>query len=137
VKYLLDTNVLSEIRKSNCNPRVKAVTDKIPPENILISVISIGEIVFGIEKLPDGKKRAELSHWAYTEIPKQFASRIISIDTEVIVEWGKLCARTGRTLPQNDSLIATTALVHHLTLLTRNARDFEHIAGLSLINPWD
>ncbi|GHV25772.1 ribonuclease VapC [Spirochaetia bacterium] len=137
MKYLLDTNVLSEIRKSNCSPEVKIFIGKIPMEDISISVISIGEIVFGIEKLPDGKKRVELSSWVYTEIPKQFENRIIFVDTGVIVEWGKLCARAGRTLPYNDSLIAATALAHGLTLLTRNIRDFAAVEGLSLSNPWN
>jgi predicted nucleic acid-binding protein len=125
------------MRKSNCNPGVKIFMDKIPPEDIFLSVISLGEIVFGIEKLPEGEKRAALSLWVYTELPKRFEDHIISIDTEVSVEWGRIRARAIKTLPPNDSFIAATALAYHLTLLTRNTRDFASMGGLSLLNPWD
>jgi predicted nucleic acid-binding protein len=131
LKYLLDTNVLSEIRKPNRNPKVYEFVEKIRQIDLFISVISIGEIVFGMEKL------TELSLWLNGEILQRFENSIISVDTEVVVEWGKLCARAGRTLPYNDSLIAATALAHRLTLLTRNTRDFAAVDGLRLINPWD
>jgi len=137
VKFLLDTNVISEIGKTNIDSRVLAYINEIPPEDIFLSVISIGEIVKGIEKLPPGKKKDELSVWLDTQIPAMFKDRIISLDFDCMTEWGKLRARAGRTLPIVDSLLAASALTHRLTILTRNTRDFEDIPGLSLINPWE
>jgi predicted nucleic acid-binding protein len=136
-QYLLDTNVLSEMQKSNGNPGVKDFTDKIPLEDIFISVLSIGEIFFGIEKLPEGRKKAELSLWLNSQIPRQFENRIIPIDIEVMLEWGRIRIKVKKTLPAIDNLLAATALAYHLTLLTRNTRDFAAVEGISLINPWD
>jgi predicted nucleic acid-binding protein len=129
--------VLSEIRKSNCNPKVKAYTDKIPLEDLFICTFSLGEIIFGIEKLPEGKKRNELSLWLFEQLPQCFENRILPLGTEEMLEWGRLCAAVKRTPPIKDSFIAATALAHHLTLLTRNIRDFENILGLRVSNPWD
>ncbi|GHV16505.1 ribonuclease VapC [Spirochaetia bacterium] len=137
VKYLLDTNVLSELRKTNCNIRVKAFTDNIPLVNLFISALSIGEIVFGIEKLPEGKKRTELSLWLNGHVFRQFENRIIPLDTGISEEWGKIRVRAGRTLSDIDALIAATTLANHLTLVTRNTRDFKDIGGLNLMNPWE
>ncbi|GHU56360.1 ribonuclease VapC [Spirochaetia bacterium] len=137
VKYLLDTNVLSELRKTNCNMRVKAFTDNIPLGDLFISALSIGEIVFGIEKLPEGKKRTELSLWLNGHVFRQFENRIIPLDTGISEEWGKMRIRAGRTLSDIDALIAATALTNHLTLVTRNTKDFTDIGGLNLMNPWE
>jgi predicted nucleic acid-binding protein len=137
VKYLLDTNVLSEIQKPNRNPKVCEFVEKIPQIDLSISIISIGEIAFGIEKLPEGKKKAALSHWLNSQIPQQFEDRIIIIDTGVMMEWGRIRARAKNTLSPIDSLIAATALARGLTLLTRNTRDFAAVEGLSLFNPWN
>ena len=137
MKYLLDTNIISELKKSTCNPKVKSFTDKIPWEDIFITTISIGEISYGIEKLPAGKKKHELTVWLYTKIPEWFKERIISLDIDTMAEWGRICAGTKRTLPVIDSLIASAAITHHMTLVTRNTKDFENIEGIMLINPWD
>jgi predicted nucleic acid-binding protein len=137
VKYLLDTNVLSEIQKPNPEARVNTFIENLDEENIFISAISIGEIVFGIEKLPEGKKRNDLSLWLYRQILGLFESRIIPLESEVTQEWGRIRARAGRTIPGIDALIAATALTHHCTLVTRNAKDFKDIGGLNVLNPWD
>ena len=137
MKYLLDTNVISELRKSNCNKRVKAFADKIQWEDSYISVISIGELCYGIEKLPVEKKKHELLIWFYTKIPEWFSARIITLDTEVLTKWGKIRASVKRTLPVMDSLIAAAAMTHNMVLVTRNVSDFEGIEGLNIINPWE
>jgi predicted nucleic acid-binding protein len=137
VKYLLDTNVLSEIRKKNGSLRVIAFVDSLPPEDVCMSILSLGEIAYGIEKLPQGKKRAELFDWLNDQIPAAFKNRIISPDFASMLEWGRLRAGSGRTLPYIDSLLAATALAHRLIILTRNIRDFDEIGGLSLLNPWE
>ena len=136
MKYLLDTNVISEMQKSKCNQNVKSFIEKIPVEDMFISAISMGELCYGMEKLPPGKKKHELLIWLYTQVADWFKDRVISLDTDVLLEWGKLRARAGRTMPALDSLIAAAAITHHMTLVTRNVKDFKDIEGISLINPW-
>jgi toxin FitB len=137
VKYLLDTNVISEMKKSHCNQNVKSFIDTIHSDELYLSVITIGELCFGIEKLPAGKKKHDLSIWLYTKVPEWFKDRIIGIDTETMVEWGKICSMTERTLPAADTLIAACAITNHLFLVTRNVKDFDGIEGINMINPWD
>ena len=137
MKYLLDTNVLSEIRKPNGHSGVKAFVESLREEDIFISVISVGEIVFGIEKLPAGSKKTELLNWFTQKLPERFGKRIIALDTEIMVEWGRLQAQAPKTLPVFDSLIAASALIRRLTVVTRNIKDFEKIEGIMLLDPWD
>ncbi len=102
-----------------------------------LSVITIGELCYGVEKLSAGKKKHDLSIWLYAKLPEWFNGRIIEIDTEVIIEWGKIRALTGRQLPVADSLIAACAISNHALLVTRNTKDFEDIEGINLLNPWE
>jgi len=137
VKYLLDTNIISEAQKPHCNPKVKAFIDGLAGEDLYICSITIGEICYGIEKLPSGRKKHELTVWLYSKLPEWFNGRVISLDTDVMTEWGKIRANTDRTMPAADTMIAAAAITYHLTLVTRNTRDFEGIEGLMLINPWE
>jgi toxin FitB len=137
VKYMLDTNVLSELQKSNCSQNVKLFAEQIQPEDMYLSVITIGELCYGVEKLPTGKKKHDLSIWLYTKLPEWFNRRIMEIDTEVIIEWGKIKAGTKRSLPVADSLIAACAITNHAFLVTRNTKDFDDIEGINLLNPWE
>ena len=137
MKYLIDTNVISEMQRSNCNQGVKSFIEQIPSEDIFICVLSLGELCYGMEKLPPGKKKHELMIWLYTQVVEWFRDRVIALDTEVLLEWGKIRARSDRTTPIVDSQIAAAAITHHMTLVTRNVKDFEDIEGISLINPWE
>ncbi|GHV92615.1 ribonuclease VapC [Spirochaetia bacterium] len=137
MKYLLDTNVISELQKANPHPKVNAFVENINEDDIFICVVSVGEIAFGIEKLPEGKKRNDLSFWLYRQILGLFEDRVIPLETEVLLEWGRIRAQTDRTLPIVDALIAAAALTHRCTLVTRNTRDFKDIGGLNVLNPWD
>jgi len=137
VKYLLDTNIISEIQKSLCNPKVKAFIDGLAGEDLYICSVTIGEICYGIEKLPAGKKKHELAVWLYSKLSEWFNGRVIFMDTDVMTEWGKIRANTARTLPVVDAMIASAAITHHMTLVTRNTGDFIGIEGLMLINPWE
>lgn len=137
MKYLLDTNVISELRKSQCHLKVKTFIDNIPAEDLFICALTMGELSFGIEKLPTGKKKHELAIWFYSKLPEWFKERIIPLDTEVMIEWGRIRAFANRTLPVADTLIAATAITHHMILVTRNISDFKDIEGISLFNPWD
>ena len=137
MKYLLDTNIISEMRKPDCNPNVKALMEELPAEDLFLSSITIGELCYGIEKLPIGKKKHELLVWMNSKLPQWFDERIISLDTETMEEWGRINAKVNRTLPVMDSLIASAAITHHMTLVTRNVKDFEDIEGIMLLNPWE
>ena len=137
MKYLLDTNIISEARKPDCDPRVKGFLEGLAWEDLYISSITVGEICYGIEKLPAGKKKHELYIWLYSKLPEWFKGRIIHMDTDVMTEWGKIRANTARTIPIADTMIASAAITHHMTLVTRNTKDFEGIEGLMLINPWE
>ena len=137
MKYLLDTNVLSEIRKPRGNAKVKAFVDSLREEDIFISVISIGEIGYGIERLPAGPKKTELLVWLNQQLPEWFGNRIISLDVDILSEWGRLQARIKETLPVFDSLIAASALSRRMTIITRNKKDFERIDGIIMLNPWE
>jgi predicted nucleic acid-binding protein len=90
-----------------------------------------------MEKLPSGKKKHDLTVWLYGKLPEWFSGRVISLDTDVMTEWGKIRASNERIMPVADIMIASAAITHHLTLVTRNTGDFKDIEGLMLINPWE
>jgi predicted nucleic acid-binding protein len=77
--------------------------------------------------------------WLYTVVPEWFTDRIIPLDTDTMMEWGRIRAKAGRTMPIIDThtLIAAAAIAHHMTLVTRNTADFEDIEGITFINPWE
>ncbi len=135
MSYLLDTNIISELVRLNVNTKVADWFDSIPNSAFHISVLTLGEIRKGIEKVSDNKRRQKLKIWLEHELPAWFEHRVLPIDKTVADRWGRLQIEAKRTLPAIDSLIAATALHHDLTLVTRNTKDF---AGLSLelINPF-
>jgi predicted nucleic acid-binding protein len=138
VKVLLDTNVLSEARGSGGHAGVRRYLADADPDDLFMSVISIGEIAYGIARLAPGSKRRELQAWlAMTQ--HHFADHILPIDREIAQRWGELtvkAAKAGRPLHAADGLIAATALHHGLCLMTRNAKDYES-TGVTLHAPWD
>jgi predicted nucleic acid-binding protein len=134
--YLLDTNILSESSRLHTNEKVLTWLDAHDHESYL-STISLGEIVKGLELLPKGKRRQELEQW-FIRLQKWVEPRLLAPNTEVMHEWGRLCARhelKGRRLPVLDSLIAATAISHDLVLVTRNTADYP--SEVKLLNPWD
>jgi predicted nucleic acid-binding protein len=137
VSYLFDTNVVSEIQKRNSNPQVIAFIGSLEPDTLYTSAVTIGELSIGVERLPTGKKKTELLYFIDTQVPEWFGNRIIPLDSDIMREWGRICAHTGRTLPIMDSLIAATAITRRLILLTRNTQDFDGIENLLLLNPWE
>ena len=136
MNYLVDTNVISELRKKNCDVQVKAFVERLPVESLYICVISLGEIQYGIKKLENSPKKRELRLWLDEQLPDWFSGRIIPIDLDIALVWGIMRAEHKATLPASDSLLAAAALTRHLTILTRNVQDFESIPGVELINPW-
>lgn len=135
MSYLIDTNVLSELRRKNPNPGVVSWFTQRPAATLYLSVLTLGEIRKGIEGLGDDERRMALLDWLETDLPAFFAGRILPVDAPVADRWGRLVAAAGRPLPAIDSLLAATALAHDLVLVTRNSRDFSGLP-LQLMNPW-
>jgi predicted nucleic acid-binding protein len=137
MRYLLDTNVISELRKgSRCNPAVAAWEQtELISQGGAISVITIGEIRKGIDLIAqrDQRQAASLATWLQG-LGQQFASRILPITIDVAQEWGRLNAK--RPLPAAASLIGATANVHGLILATRNVNDIRDV-GVPVINPFE
>lgn len=135
MSYLIDTNVLSELRKRTPDPRVVAWVDARPPSTLFISVLTLGEIRRGVDLMTDEARRLKLLDWLETELPAWFAGRMLGVDAAVADHWGRLLARARRPLPAIDSLLAATAAHHDLQLVTRNVADFAGV-DVALINPW-
>lgn len=138
MKYLLDTCVISELVAKQPNPKVVEFVDSLDPVDAYLSVITIGEISKGTEKLPKSKRKQELQTWLKDDLLVRFDGKIILLDANILVEWGVLTAKleaTGRTMPAMDSLIAATALARRLILVTRNVDDFEG-TEIEIENPW-
>jgi predicted nucleic acid-binding protein len=135
VSWLIDTNALSELKKRHPHPGVAAWFAQRPAASLYLSVLSLGELRKGIDAMPDGDRRAAFAAWLEVEVPAYFASRILDIDAHTAERWGRLCAEARRPLAAIDSLLAATALVHGLTLVTRNLGDFR-LPSLRVSNPW-
>jgi len=136
VSYLLDTNVLSELRKGpHCNANVAAWFARIPEHALYLSVLVIGEIRRGIERihLRDLQAATTLETWL-TQVVTQHRDRILAVNREVAEEWGRMTAT--RSLPTIDSLLAATAKIHGLTLVTRNVTDMA-ATGVPYLNPFE
>lgn len=140
MSYLLDTCVFSELVARRPDENVTAWFSAARPMQLYMSVITIGEIKRGIEKLThDARRKQTLSEWLEEDLLVRFQGRILVLDTPVMLEWGRLVAgleRRGRKLPTLDSLMAAQALYHRHNLVTRNVRDFLN-TGLELFNPWE
>ena len=139
MKYILDTCAISELVAKQPNPTVVEFIDSLDPDDVYLSVVTIGEISKGIEKLPKSKRKQELETWLREDLLVRFDGKIIPLDTGGLLEWGSLTARlesTGKTLPAMDSLIAATVLARSMILVTRNVDDFEN-TGIEIVNPWE
>lgn len=138
MNYLLDTNIISELISKTPSQHVTDYLLGLNDESLYLSVITIGEIKSGIEKLDNGRKKERLLHWLENDLLLRFQGQIISIDTEVMLQWGVIqnkLKQTGKPLPIMDSLIGATAQVKEMVLLTRNEKDF-HNLGIEIVNPF-
>jgi predicted nucleic acid-binding protein len=136
--FLLDTNIPSELMRQMPEPRVEAWLEAADDERLYFSVVSLGEIVKGVSLLASGRKRRELERWLETTLRPWFGTRILPFDEAVARRWGALSAQSekkGRKLKVADAMIAATALVHDLTVVTRNVKDFAG-QGVAVFNPW-
>lgn len=138
MNFLLDTNVVSEWTKPRPDSGVVDWLAQIDEDTVFLSVVTFAELRHGIERLPASKRRKQLDEWLRGDLPLRFEQRILQVDGAVADEWGRLVARRdalGRPIHAMDALIAATAQVHALTLVTRNAADFEASVE-SVVNPW-
>jgi len=136
--WLLDTNVLSELRRPRPEPRVLAFLANEQVEQLYISSVSVAEIRYGAEIHPDAQRRADLTDWLRLKIRPMFANRILPISEDIVLRW-RLLVEVGRkagiTFSQPDLFIAATALHHDLTIVTRDLGGFDR-TGAEVLNPW-
>lgn len=138
MNFLLDTNVISEWMKPHPNPGVVAWLAEVDEDRTFLSVVTLAELRYGIERMALGIRRKRLDEWLAEDLPLRFEGRILPIDEAVADNCGEILARSeanGRRMEIMDALIAATSKVHRLTIITRNISDFESMVK-DLKNPW-
>lgn len=136
MNYLIDTNIISEVRKGRrCNPNVASWYEKIEDASLYLSVLVIGEIRKGIERvrLRDSAQANAIENWL-AAVDSAFGERILPVDRAVANEWGRLNVR--RPLPVIDGLLAATAKIHHMTLVTRDTVGIADL-DIPILNPFE
>ncbi len=136
--WLLDTNILSEVRKPRPEPKVLRFIAGRPLDDLFVSVVTFAEIRFGIERAARPAHRAALHDWLTHRLRPMFAGRTLPISEDVMLKWRLLVEegrRAGHTFPQPDLIIAATALLHGLIVVTRDSGDFTR-ARVPVFNPW-
>jgi toxin FitB len=138
MSFLLDTNVLSEPIKERPNSGVLEWLSQANEDEVFVSVVTITELRYGVERLAIGKRRERLDSWLRKDLISRFDGRILPVDLRIADACGGLMARSesmGRPLEARDAFIAATAEVHGLTLVTRNTSDFEPTLK-AVVSPW-
>jgi toxin FitB len=136
---VLDTNVISELMRPQTNERVLGWVDGQAQDELFVTAVTVGEILYGIAKLPDGKRKFELRAAADETFDVDFTDRVLAFDKSAAEHYGHVVSlreRRGRPISMADALIASVCLSYSASLATRNIADFEDV-GLELINPWD
>ncbi|MBL8934550.1 MAG: type II toxin-antitoxin system VapC family toxin [Archangium sp.] len=136
--FLLDTCVLSEFTKRRADAGLVEWLATKDESSMFVCELSLGELEKGLNKLSDSGRRTKLRAFIDQEIVERFESRIVPVDVRVWRRWGALCGeseRAGRPLPVIDSLLTACALVHQLSIVTRNESDFSK-SGAAVVNPW-
>jgi predicted nucleic acid-binding protein len=136
--FLLDTNVVSELRKPRPTPRVVEFVAAQRLEALFVSTVTLAEIRFGIERVADPLRRAELHDWLTQRVRPLFGPRVLKVSEDVVLKWRLLVEegrKAGHTYSQPDLIIAATALCHGLTVVTRDVAEFER-ACVPFVNPW-
>ena len=137
MRVLLDTCVLSELRRPEGNQGVRHAVESLRSDELFLSVLSIGEITKGIAVLKESRKKRTLQAWLQA-MERHYSDRVLPVDLETSHIWGELTAaaqKVGKMIPTSDGLIAATALRHGLHVMTRNSEHFEP-TGVFLLNPW-
>lgn len=137
--WLLDTNIISELRRPRPEPRVTAFVAAQPLERMFLSTVTFAEIRFGIEMVADAGRRAELNDWLTLKVRPMFEQRVLPVSEDVMLKWRLLVEegrKNGHTYSQPDLIIAATALHHGLTIVSRDTADYA-TARVPLVNPWE
>ena len=137
--WLLDTNVLSELRRPQPEPRVVDFVSRCPLEQLYVSAVTLAEIRFGIELVDEPNRRAELSDWLTHKVRPMFDHRVLQVTEDIMLKWRLLVEegrKTGHTFSQPDLIIAATAIHHGLTVVTRDRSDYDK-AHVPVVNPWN
>ena len=138
MNYLIDTCLISEGLRPRPDSGAIAWMEACDRDRQYLSVLTLGELQTGVEKLGATRRRDGLQAWLDREVVEQFSGRILPVNSEVAVTWGRMQAvleRAGKPIPLLDGLLCATALTHNLVVVTRNTRDFES-TGVQLLNPW-
>lgn len=136
--WLLDTNILSELRRPKPEPRVLAFIVDQPLDLLFVSAVTLAEIRFGIELVTDASRRADLNTWLTHKVRPMFDQRVLPVSEDIMFKWRLLVEdgrKVGHTFSQPDLIIAATALHYGLTLVSRDTGDFQK-ARVALLNPW-
>ena len=137
MSFLLDTNAISEWVKPRPNPGLIGWMEAADEDRVFISVISLADLRYGIERLGAGSRRRRLEQWLQDELPLRFEGRILPVEADVAEAWGRAVSRSeaaGRPISAMDAFLAATAETYRLTLVTRNVSDFSLLEDV--INPW-
>ena len=136
--WLLDTNVISELRRPRPNARVRAFIARQPLAELFVSTVTFAEIRYGIDIVADPIRRSELNDWLTHKVRPMFDQRVLDVSEDVMFKWRLLVEegrKAGHTFSPPDLIIAATALHHGLTVVTRDTGDYE-LARVPLLNPW-
>ena len=136
--WLLDTNVLSELRRPKPERKVLEFVAAQPLDLLYVSAVTLAEIRFGIELVADASRRAELNDWLAHKVRPMFEQRVLAVTEDVMFKWGLLVEdgrKGGHTFSQPDLIIAATALDHGLTVVTRDVSGYQK-ARAPVFNPW-
>lgn len=136
--WLLDTNILSELRRPKPERKVLAFVRALALDRLFVSTVTLAEMRVGIELLPDAVQRTELADWLVHKVRPMFEQRVLPISEDILVKWRLLVEegrKAGHTYSQPDLFIAATALHHGLTVVTRDTADYAK-AHVPLLNPW-
>ncbi|MBK8997909.1 MAG: type II toxin-antitoxin system VapC family toxin [Myxococcales bacterium] len=136
--WLLDTNVLSELRRARPAQRVVAFVASQPLASLFVSTVTLAEIRFGIERLDDAVRRRELGAWLEHRVRPMFEQRVLQVSEDVMLEWRVLVEqgrKTGYTYSQPDLIIAATARLHGMTVVSRDHKEYDR-AQVPVVNPW-
>ena len=137
--WLLDTNILSELRRPRPEPKVLAFVAAQPLEQLYISVVTLAELRFGIELVSEPSRRVALNDWLTHRVRPMFDQRVLPITEEIMLKWRLLVEegrKAGHTFSQPDLIIAATAVHYGFSVITRDRRDYDK-ANVPVLNPWD
>ena len=136
--WLLDTNILSELRRPKPEPQVVAFISAQPLDSLYVSAVTFAEIRFGIELIADIEKRAALHDWLQQQLRPMFENRVLPVSEDIMFKWRLMVEegrKAGHTFAQPDLIIAATALHHGLTMVSRDTGGYDK-TGVPLVNPW-